>query len=383
MRRPDQADVVTIALLTDRVRAAAGTVIDPELRRPLSDLGMIGSVVADDRGAVKLEITLTVVGCPAADTIERDVRAAVGAVDGVTRVDVTLGVMTDAQRLALRESLRPGATRSNPFGPGTLTRVIAVASGKGGVGKSSITVNLAAELARRGFAVGVIDADVYGFSVPALVGLAPEGVSVRPIRIDDMIVPPVAHDMKVLSIGMFVEDHDVAVAWRGPMLQRTISQFLTDAWFGALDFLVLDLPPGTGDVSITVGQLLPNAEIIVVTTPQPSASDVAVRAGSLARQLNHHIIGVVENMAERVLDDGTTMSLFGSGGGERTAAKLGTSVIATVPLSTTLRMDADAGIPVVLAHPGDPASLALGQLADAVVRRPNRLGGLSVERSGG
>lgn len=382
MPLPDQTERVTNTSLSDRVRAAAGTVIDPELRKSLGDLGMIGEVVSDERGGVTLEVKLTVTGCPAAHTIERDVREASSAVAGVTGVDVRLRVMTDEERLTLRESLRPGSTRTNPFGPGTLTRVIAVASGKGGVGKSSITVNLAAELARRGFAVGVIDADVYGFSVPALLGLAPGGVSVRPVRIDDMIVPPVSHDVKVLSIGMFVDDHDVAVAWRGPMLQRTISQFLTDAWFGALDFLLLDLPPGTGDVSITVGQLLPNAEILLVTTPQTSASDVAIRAGSLARQLNHHIIGVVENMADSALEDGTPLSLFGSGGGERTAAKLGTTVIATVPLSISLRMDADAGVPAVLAHPDDPASLALAQLADVVVRRPKRLGGLSVERSG-
>jgi ATP-binding protein involved in chromosome partitioning len=197
-----------------------------------------------------------------------------------------------------------------------------------------------------------------------------------------MIVPPVAHDVKVLSIGMFVDDHDVAVAWRGPMLQRTITQFLSDAWFGALDFLLLDLPPGTGDVAITVGQLLPNAEVVIVTTPQASASDVAVRAGSLARQLGQHLVGVVENMSDSVQPDGTTLSMFGSGGARRTAEKLETSVIATVPLSMTLRMDADAGIPVVLAHPDDPSSLAVRELADAVVRRPEGLRGLTVERSG-
>ncbi len=370
------------ASLTDRVREAAGLVMDPELRRPLGELGMIGEVTHTIEGAIRLEVKLTVTGCPAATAIERDVIAAATAVPGVSGVSVDLTVMTDDERLALRESLRPGTTRTNPFGPGTLTRVIAVASGKGGVGKSSVTVNLAAELARRGFAVGIIDADVYGFSIPALLGLAPGGVPVRPVRIDDMIVPPVAHDVKVLSIGMFVDDHDVAVAWRGPMLQRTISQFLTDAWFGALDFLVLDLPPGTGDVAITVGQLLPNAEVVLVTTPQTSASDVAVRAGSLARQLGQHLVGVIENMSDAVLADGTTLSMFGSGGGAATAEKLDTTVIATVPLSMTLRMDADAGIPVVLAHPDDPAALALRQLTDAVVRRRDRLGGLSVERSG-
>lgn len=367
--------------LADRVRLAVGTVVDPELRRPLGELGMIGEVEATSESTVDVEVKLTVTGCPAADAIERDVIAAALSVDGLTDVHVTLNVMTDDERLALRESLRPGA-RTNPFGPGTLTRVIAIESGKGGVGKSSVTVNLAAELARRGFAVGIIDADVYGFSVPALMGLAPDGVALRPIRIDDMIVPPVAHDVKVLSIGMFVEDHDVAVAWRGPMLQRTITQFLSDAWFGALDFLLLDLPPGTGDVAITVGQLLPNAEVVLVTTPQASASDVAVRAGSLARQLGQHLVGVVENMSDSRQPDGTMLSMFGSGGATRTAEKLESSVIATVPLSMTLRMDADAGIPVVLAHPDDPASLALRELTDVVVRRPEGLRGLTVERSG-
>jgi ATP-binding protein involved in chromosome partitioning len=374
-------DSLADASLTDRVRAAVGTVVDPELRRPLGELGMIGAVDVSSDSTVNVEVKLTVTGCPAAAAIERDVIAAALSVDGLTDARVTLNVMTDEERLTLRESLRPGA-RTNPFGPGTLTRVIAIASGKGGVGKSSVTVNLAAELAHRGFAVGIIDADVYGFSVPALMGLTPDGVAVRPIRIDDMIVPPVAHDVKVLSIGMFVEDHDVAVAWRGPMLQRTITQFLSDAWFGALDFLLLDLPPGTGDVAITVGQLLPNAEIVLVTTPQASASDVAVRAGSLARQLGQHLLGVVENMSDSEQPDGTTLSMFGTGGALRTAEKLESSVIATVPLSMTLRMDADAGIPVVLAHPDDPASLAVRELADAVVRRPEGLRGLTVERSG-
>ena len=361
---------VTQLNLPERVRAAAGTVMDPELRLSLGDLGMIGSVSVDASGCASIDVKLTVVGCPAATTIENDVRVAAREVSGITEVTVHLSVMTETERLALRESLRPGGERSNPFGPGTLTRVIAVASGKGGVGKSSVTVNLAAELARRGFATGIIDADVYGFSVPGLLGLAPGGVAVRPIRIDDMIVPPVAHDVKVLSIGMFVDDTDVAVAWRGPMLQRTVSQFLTDAWFGDLDFLLLDLPPGTGDVAITVGQLLPNAEVLIVTTPQSSAADVAVRAGSLARQMNQTVLGVIENMSATTLPDGTTLDVFGSGGGELTATKLNAPLLGTIPLSSTLRTDADAGHPVVVAHEDDPASIALRSIADRVVKRP-------------
>lgn len=355
--------------LEDLVRAAAGNVSDPELRRPLGELGMIDGVSVGDGGIASITVKLTVVGCPAAKTIERDVRDAALAVQGISGASVNLTVMTEDERAQLRASLRPGE-RVNPFGPGTLTRVIAVASGKGGVGKSSVTVNLAAELARRGFATGVIDADVYGFSVPALFGLAPGGQPVRPVRIDDMIVPPVAHEVKVLSIGMFVDDSDVAVAWRGPMLQRTVSQFLSDAWFGALDFLLLDLPPGTGDVAITVGQLLPNAEVLLVTTPQASAADVAVRAGSLARQMSQTLVGVVENMSATTLPDGTVLDVFGSGGGELTAAKLEAPLLGTIPLSSTLRADADAGVPVVLAHAQDPSAKSIRTIADALEKRP-------------
>lgn len=362
---------MTDSTLADLVRTATGAVMDPELRRPLGELGMIDVVDVDSNGRASVTVKLTVVGCPAADTIERDVVEAAQAVAGITHVTARMSVMTDAERLALRESLRPGTVRSNPFGPGTLTRVIAVASGKGGVGKSSITANLAAELARRGFSTGIIDADVYGYSIPSLLGLAPGGKAVRPVRIDDMIVPPVSHGVKVLSIGMFVEDTDVAVAWRGPMLQRTVSQFLTDAWFGDLDFLLLDLPPGTGDIAITVGQLLPNAEVLLVTTPQSSASDVAVRAGSLARQMNQTVLGVVENMSSARLPDGSSLDIFGSGGGELTASKLGAPFLGSIPLSQTLRADADMGTPVVLAHGDDAAAEAIRNLADRVIRRPD------------
>ena len=352
-----------------RVRTAVGVVMDPELRRPLGELGMLGEIRAREPGQVEIDVMLTVVGCPAADTIERDVREAALAVVGVESVHVAISVMTDSQRHALREQLRPQGSQKNPFAPPTLTRVIAVSSGKGGVGKSTITVNLATELARRGFAVGLIDADVYGYSVPALLGLRGADGPIRPVRINDMIIPPVAHGVKVLSIGMFVDDTDIAVAWRGPMLQRTISQFLSDAWFGALDFLLLDLPPGTGDMAITVGQLLPNAEILIVTTPQASASDVAVRSGSLAHQLKLSVIGVVENMTSLTLPDGTVVDLFGSGGADVTAHKLGSEVLARIPLSVAVRTDADAGDPVVIAHPDDSASLALRGLADSVIRR--------------
>ncbi|NUT57745.1 MAG: P-loop NTPase, partial [Agromyces sp.] len=272
MPRPD---------LEASVRAALGSVIDPEIRKPITELDMVDSVTAGDDGRVHVGIRLTIVGCPASDRIERDVRQAAEAVAGAGNADVTLSVMTPEQRAALTERLRGGrAARGNPFGPGSLTRVIAITSGKGGVGKSTLTANLAVALAARGLSVGLVDADVHGFSIPGLLGLVDEhGNAARPTRVDEMILPPVAHGVKVISIGMFVEPTEpggrassVAVAWRGPMLHRTLSQFLTDVYFGDLDVLLVDLPPGTGDVAISLGQLLPNAEVVVVTTPQPAAA---------------------------------------------------------------------------------------------------------------
>lgn len=372
--------------LADAVRRAVDAVSDPELRRPIGELDMVRGVSVE--GAVAhVEIVLTIVGCPAADRIERDVRAAAASVAGISEVALTVGVMSSDERRALTERLRGGrAVREMPFGPGTLTRVIAVTSGKGGVGKSTVTANLATALAARGLAIGLVDADVHGFSIPALLGLvAADGTVPQPTRIDDLMLPPVAHGVKVISIGMFLrrtgdEGPLGAVAWRGPMLHRTVQQFLTDVYFGDLDVLLIDMPPGTGDVAISVGQLLPNADVLVVTTPQVAASDIAVRSGLVARQTGQHIAGVVENMAPMALPDGTTLDLFGSGGGGAVAAALSESpgqvpLLASIPLSPALRSDADAGIPAVIAHPDDPASRAIETLAAIIAAEPRGLSG--------
>lgn len=348
---------------------AVGAVIDPELRRTLSDLGMIGTVELTDSHA-RVEVKLTIAGCPAAQKIESDVRAAALGVPGIASADIAVSVMTADERAQLVAGLRPAGARVNPFTAESLTRVIAVTSGKGGVGKSSVTVNLACALTAAGYRVGILDADVHGYSVPALMGLAPEGIPIRPTRLDDMIVPPVAHDVKVISIGMFVEDQATAVAWRGPMLQRTISQFLTDVHFGDLDFLLLDLPPGTGDVAITVGQLLPHSEVLIVTTPQAASAGVAIRAGMLARQTGQRVIGVVENMTAGVVN-GVELDLFGSGGAAEVAKGLSTAdsttgqvdVIGTIPLSVGMRVGGDTGVPIVVRDANDPAAEAMSRLA--------------------
>ncbi len=358
--------------LRELVLAAVGAVRDPELRLSLAELDMIGPVSVEGSYA-QAQVRLTIAGCPAALSIETSIREAALAVAGITSVDVDVQIMTADERAALLARLRPDGVRENPFGPGTLTRVIAVTSGKGGVGKSTLTANLAVALAQMDLRVGILDADVYGFSIPGLMGLAPGGVAMKPTRLDNLIVPPVAHDVKVISIGMFVEDASVAVAWRGPMLHRTITQFLTDVYFGDLDFLLLDLPPGTGDVAISVGQLLPNAEVLVVTTPQSAAADVAVRAGVVARQTGQRLVGVVENMAGLTLPDGSVFELFGTGGAGEVAAALSAGqetpveVLAKIPLSVALRAGGDAGDPVVLSDPSNPASLAINALAHRLV----------------
>jgi ATP-binding protein involved in chromosome partitioning len=370
------------------VRAAVAAVIDPELRRPLGELDMVREVTVD--GAVAhVAIALTIVGCPAADRIERDVRAAASGVPGVDAVDVAVGVMSPQERQALTDRLRGGApARQMPFGPDSLTRVIAVTSGKGGVGKSTVTANLAVALARRGLRVGLVDADVHGFSIPALLGLVDaDGLPPSPTRVGDLMLPPVAYDVKTVSIGMFLrrpgQTSTNAVAWRGPMLHRTVTQFLTDVFFGDLDVLLLDMPPGTGDVAISVGQLLPNAEVLVVTTPQSAASDIAVRSGLVARQTGQRIIGVVENMAAMTLPDGTTLDLFGAGGGAEVAAALSSgeepvALLASVPLSPALRAGGDTGVPVVVGAPQDAAARAIDELAAVLATTGRRLSGRSL-----
>ncbi|RPE79388.1 ATP-binding protein involved in chromosome partitioning [Curtobacterium sp. PhB137] len=364
------------------VLAALGRVIDPEIRRPVTELDMIRGVDVQPGGAVRVDLQLTIVGCPAADTIERDVRVAAGSVDGVSSVDVDVSVMAPATRAALTERLRAGRPNGIQFTADSLTRVIAVTSGKGGVGKSTVTANLAVALARRGLRVGIVDVDVHGFSIPGLMGLTYEhGVAPRPTRVDSMILPPVAHDVKVVSIGMFVDDASTAVSWRGPMLHRTVNQFLTDVFFGDLDVLLLDLPPGTGDVAISVGQLLPHAEVLVVTTPQAAAADVAERSGIVARQTGQRVIGVIENMAGLVQPDGSVLHLFGKGGGAETAARLSRGqdapvpVLGSVPLSVPLREGGDTGLPVVLGAPEDPAAVALAAIADGITTMGRGLAG--------
>ncbi|MEV8183109.1 P-loop NTPase [Specibacter sp. NPDC078692] len=360
--------------------AALATVIDPELRRPITELGMVASVAAFDDGRVQALIRLTIAGCPLRETITRDVSAALSKLDGVTDVIVDLTVMTAEQRAELKERLKGGAAeRGIPFNDeNSLTRVYAVASGKGGVGKSSVTVNLACALAAKGLRVGIVDADIYGFSVPGLMG-----ITQAPTRVDEMILPPVAHDVKVISIGMFVAGNQ-PVAWRGPMLHRALEQFLGDVYFGDLDILLLDLPPGTGDIAISVGQLLPKAEILVVTTPQAAAADVAERAGAIAVQTGQKVAGVIENMSFLTLPDGSTMELFGSGGGEILAKRLSQTVnspvelLGQIPLDVALREGGDSGLPIVLSDPRSAAAQALLGIADKLAVRPRGLSGLKL-----
>lgn len=367
------------------LRAAVGAVSDPELRLPLAELDMVRAARLD-AGVAHVEIALTILGCPAADRIEREVRAAAASVPGVDAVDLTMSVMSPSERAALTARLRGPRTRTMPFGPDSLTRVIAVTSGKGGVGKSTLTANLAVVLAARGLAVGLIDADVHGFSIPALLGLVDaDGRPPRPTRIDELMLPPVAYGVKTISIGMFLPEDQpgAAVAWRGPMLHRTVSQFLTDVFFGDLDVLLVDMPPGTGDVAISVGQLLPHAEVIVVTTPQTAASDVAVRSGRLATQTGQRVFGVVENMAAMPLPDGTSLELFGHGGGEAVAAALSSAdapvpLLGSVPLSVALRRGGDDGVPVVIGAAGDPAAQAIDRIADALLAGRRTLAGRSL-----
>lgn len=360
--------------LERRVLERLATVQDPEIRRPITDLGMVESVVETAPGVVEVAVLLTIAACPLRGTIQTHVAAAVADVPGGGSVDVRVGVMEPERRLALQDALR-AARPTNPFGEDTLTRVLAVASGKGGVGKSSVTANLAVALAARGLAVGLIDADVHGYSIPGLLG-----VTATPTKLDRMILPPVVRDVKVISIGMFL-DADRPVAWRGPMLHRALEQFVTDVHWGDLDVLLVDLPPGTGDIAISTAQLLPASELLVVTTPQHAAAQVAARAGQLAEQTGQTVAGVVENMGPMTLPDGTVLDVFGTGGGaevaERLSGVLDTQVplLGTVPLDPALRAGGDAGEPVVVSAPESPAGRALTQIAQRVAVRPRGLAG--------
>jgi ATP-binding protein involved in chromosome partitioning len=361
----------------DVLYAALSKVIDPEIRKPVTELGMVESVEVDESGVASVTILLTVSGCPLKETLTRDTTAALLTVEGVTSVKVTLGVMSDEQRAELRTSLRGGNTeREIPFAqPGNLTRVYCVASGKGGVGKSTVTVNLAVAMAQEGLRVGVVDADVYGFSVPRMLG-----TERRPTQVDDMILPPLAHEVKVISIGMFVPGNQ-PVVWRGPMLHRALQQFLGDVFWGDLDVLLLDLPPGTGDIAISVAQLIPNAEILIVTTPQKAAAEVAERAGSIALQTNQRIAGVIENMSWLELPDGSRQEVFGSGGGQTVADSLAEAVgapvplLGQIPLDTQLREGGDSGVPVVLSQPDSPSAVVLTKIAHDLSTRSRGLAG--------
>lgn len=366
--------------LTTAVRSALAGVIDPELRRPITELGMVKNITFDDAHNVEIGIYLTTSGCPKKAEISERVTQAAADVDGVGTVRVLLDVMNDEQRTELRKQLRgDSAEPIIPFAqPGSLTRVYAVASGKGGVGKSSVTVNLAAAMAAKGLSVGLLDADIYGHSVPRMMG-----TSDRPTQVERMILPPVAHEVKVISIAQFTQGN-TPVVWRGPMLHRALQQFLADVFWGDLDVLLLDLPPGTGDVAISVAQLIPGAEILVVTTPQQAAAEVAERAGAIATQTRQRIVGVVENMSWLVLPDGTRMEVFGSGGGDTVAESLtrvvGTKVplLGQIPLDPAVREGGDDGLPIVLSQPDSAAGQALRAIADKLSTRSRGLAGMSL-----
>jgi len=375
--------------LLEQVRAALATVNDPEIKRPITDLGMVDSVEIDDTGSVRLTVLLTVSGCPLKDTINRDVNAAVRAVPGVSDVELTLGVMSAEQRAGLKDLLNEGrAQRDITFAqPGSLTKVFAIASGKGGVGKSSVTVNLALAMAGQGLKVGVVDADIYGHSVPAMLGVADS----KPTQVEDLIMPvPTASGVSVISIGMLKPRRDQVVAWRGPMLDRALVQMLSDVYWGDLDVLLLDLPPGTGDVAISLGQHLPGAEVIVVTTPQEAAAEVAERAGTMASMMHQRVVGVVENMSYLPCPHCTPngedhrLEVFGSGGGARVAETLSrrfgydVPVLGEIPLDMSLREGGDAGKPIVDSNPTAPAALVLRSIAETLAGRGRGLAGMQL-----
>ncbi|MFL6141031.1 MAG: Mrp/NBP35 family ATP-binding protein [Labedaea sp.] len=370
----------------DAIRQALSGVNDPEINKPITDLGMVKDVRVADGGRVDVEVYLTIAACPLRDRITRDVTAAVAAVPGVSEVRVSLDVMSDEQRGQLRRSLRGDSEEPRiPFAePGSLTRVYCVASGKGGVGKSSVTVNLAVAMAERGLSVGVVDADIYGHSVPRMLG-----ATGKPTRVEKMMMPPQANGVKVISIGMFTPGN-TPVVWRGPMLHRALQQFLADVFWGDLDILLLDLPPGTGDVAISVAQLIPNAEILVVTTPQQAAAEVAERAGAIAIQTRQRLAGVIENMSWLELPDGGRMEIFGNGGGQVVADSLSRAIgaevplLGQVPLDPQLREAGDEGTPLVISAPQAPAAVVLREIAIRLSTRARGLAGrmLSVSPAG-
>ncbi|HPU12372.1 MAG TPA: P-loop NTPase [Aeromicrobium sp.] len=373
---------------TEQIIEALAKVNDPEIKRPITELGMVDAVTVGETEIV-VRLLLTVAGCPLKDTLTRDITAAVGEVAPTYTVRVDMGVMTDEQRKEMQAQLRGGrAEREIPFAqPGSLTKVYAIASGKGGVGKSSVTVNLAVAMARSGLKVGVVDADIYGHSIPDMLGVGDE----RPTQVEDMIMPvPAVIDaendisLKVISIGMLKPRKDQVVAWRGPMLDRALVQMLADVFWGDLDALFLDLPPGTGDMAISFGQHLPNAEVIVVTTPQQAAAQVAERAGTMASMMHQRVVGVVENMSWLQLPTGEKMEVFGSGGAEQVAgtlsARLGyeVKVLGQIPLEEKLREGGDSGLPIVAAAPEAASAKVLQQISDELSGRTRGLAGMQL-----
>lgn len=345
----------------DAVMRALGDVHDPELHRSIVTLGMVGEVAIEDR-RVSVVIKLTVAGCPLKAEIQRRVADALAALDGVDAVHVTLDAMTDEERRQLRSGIAGGPERPSPFSADSRTRVIAIASGKGGVGKSSITANLAIALARRGHSVGLLDADVYGYSIPRMMGVH------RPaVMVDDLMIPVEAHGVRLMSIG-FLTEEDSPVIWRGPMLHKALTSFVTDVYWDEPDFLLVDLPPGTGDVSLTIAQLLPTAAMVIVTTPQLTAQRVARRAASMAMRVNLPVIGVIENMSWFVAPDtGARYEVFSGGGGGVLAAEIGVPLLGQIPLESAVAQAGDNGLPVIAAHPESPAAKALERSAQAII----------------
>lgn len=365
--------------LIKAIEAELAKVSDPELHRPITELGMVERVTVED-GSADVKILLTITGCPMKDRLQKDVSEAVLNVIGINTVNVTFGVMNDEQRNRVKLLLRGGREKFIPFAqPESLTRVIGISSGKGGVGKSSVTVNLAVALAKRGFKVGLLDADVYGHSIPRALGI--EGQ--RPTAIDQTFIPLESYGVKTVSIEMFKPDRADPVAYRGPLLHRVLEQLLSDAYWGDLDFLLLDLPPGTGDIAISLGQLIPGSEIIVVTTPQIAAAEVAERAGRIAHQLKQQIIGVIENMSAYVPKGAVEkVALFGEGGGEETSRRLSNLVGASVPLlgkipfDIALREGGDSGKPIVVQNPDSAAAREFEQIIDQLSLRSKSLLGV-------
>ena len=340
----------------DAILKALEQVIDPELKRPVTELDMVRDVLVEDDGSVSVTIALTIAGCPLRNSFEEQVARYVGEVPGVTRVRLGFDVMSPDEKAALVSRLRGGRPeKSISLSPAT--RVVVVASGKGGVGKSTLTANLAYALSMLGEQVGVLDGDVYGHSIPHMLG-----VHQRPVAVDDMIVPPVRGELKLMSIGFFLDDN-APVMWRGPMLHRALEQFLSDVHWGEVDTLVVDMPPGTGDVAISLGQLLPRAEVLVVTTPQPAAQQVAVRAAQMAQKTGMRVLGAVENMSYLT---GTGQELFGSGGGQALADEIGVPLLARIPLDPVLREAADEGKTVFEVDPSSEVAEAIAALAETV-----------------